>query len=64
MAKAPKSFSDKLNKKAADQTKMIRVIRSVQDPDTGGTRFLDNMTEIPSEGKVDEHVKNFLNKKA
>ena len=60
MAKAAKSFNDKMNKSGGRDTKRVRVIRSVKRETTGGVSFLDNMIEVPQEGKVEEHVKKHL----
>lgn len=61
MAKASKSFSDKLKSKgAAKGVKHVRIIRSVKDPENGAIRFLDRIASIPLEGNLDEHLRKLV----
>ena len=61
MAKAAKSFSDKLKRKGATKSvKHVRVIRSVKDPENGAIRFLDRIASIPLEGNLDEHLRKLV----
>ena len=62
MAKGTKSFSDKMNKgkKIGPETKQIRVIRGVKDPDNGAIRFVDRMAAVPAEGNLDEDLKKVI----
>lgn len=63
MAKAAKTFASKALKQSEKaDVKHIRVIRSVKNPETGGTKFLDRVISISAEGDLKEHVAKFLNK--
>ena len=61
MAKAAKSFSDKLKRKGTTKSvKHVRVIRSVKDSENGAIRFLDRIASIPLEGNLDEHLRKLV----
>ncbi len=55
MAKAQKSFADKL-KGSGSEKKQVRVIRSVRDPETGAVRFEDRMVGVPVDADVATYI--------
>lgn len=59
MAKGQTSFAEKA-KKAADRKsdmRHVRVVKSVQNPETGSIRFSDRMVAVPSDVDLDEYLK-------
>lgn len=64
MAKGTKSFSDKMNKvkTKGSETKQIRVIRGIKDPDNGAIRFMDRMVAVSTEGNLDENLKKVIDR--
>lgn len=64
MAKGTKSFSDKMNKVKikGSETKQIRVIRGIKDPDNGAIRFMDRMLAVSTEGNLDENLKKVIDR--
>ena len=66
MAKASKTFADKMQqkKKEAPTSKMVRIIRTVRDPDNGAIRFLDNMAAVSTAGDLDANLKKLVDKES
>lgn len=61
MAKVAKSFASKvLGNEEKVGLKHVRVIRSVKNPATGGTKFLDRVIGVSVEGNLKDHVGKFL----
>ena len=55
MAKALKSFAEKLKGSGSDK-KQVRVIKSVRDPETGAVRFEDRMVGVPTDADVAQYI--------
>ncbi len=65
MAKEQKSFAEKARKHAErkEGIQHVRVIKSVEDPDTGAVRFSDRVVAVPGGSNMDEHLNKVLAEK-
>ena len=62
MGKTSKSFAEKAKKAGGTQaeTKQVRVIRSMKDPNSGVVKFFDRMETVADGGQLDKHLRELV----
>ena len=62
MGKTHKSFADKAKKTVAKQaeTRQVRVIRSMKDPESGAVKFFDRMERVADRGQLDKNLSELV----